>query len=225
MTSDFELDDTTRRTAMPHTNNLMFAARQAFRDSSFPAQAALEDLCLGIPRGQRFGFLGPNGAGKTTTLSILAGRQTASSGAALIAGVPAGSAEARRHLGYCPQARLFFSVLQLVPEAASHTQVSLACCLLRPVRGNDRVVLRMKQCMMRGLMGYLMHPAGGSVARSDDGTGASGHVRPLEGMSMAPAWSFSLPPFVDIHHAMPTCAHMAKVPNTGFCSQVCGCIC
>ena len=66
-------------------------------------QAALEDLCLGIPRGQRFGFLGPNGAGKTTTLSILAGRQTATAGAALIAGVPAGSAEARRQLGYCPQ--------------------------------------------------------------------------------------------------------------------------
>jgi energy-coupling factor transporter ATP-binding protein EcfA2 len=66
-------------------------------------QAALEDLCLGIPRGQRFAFLGPNGAGKTTTLSILAGRQTATAGAAHIAGVPAGSADARRHLGYCPQ--------------------------------------------------------------------------------------------------------------------------
>ena len=68
-------------------------------------QAALEDLCLGVPRGERFGFLGPNGAGKTTTLSILAGRQHATAGAALVAGVPAGSPEARRHLGYCPQVR------------------------------------------------------------------------------------------------------------------------
>ena len=91
----------------------------------FPAQAALEDLCLGIPRGQRFGFLGPNGAGKTTTLSILAGRQTASGGAALIAGVPAGSAEARRHLGYCPQARLL-PVLLLVHHAKPDMQYSLA---------------------------------------------------------------------------------------------------
>ena len=74
--------------------------------------------------------MGPNGAGKTTTLSILAGRQTATSGAALIAGVPAGSAEARRHLGYCPQAR--FS-LQLYVVLGS-TQLSGAAILSLAMR-------------------------------------------------------------------------------------------
>lgn len=43
------------------------------------------------------------GAGKTTTLSILAGRQRATSGAALVDGAPAGTPAARAALGYCPQ--------------------------------------------------------------------------------------------------------------------------
>jgi len=127
------------------------AACARLRESSFPAQAALEDLCLGIPRGQRFGFLGPNGAGKTTTLSILAGRQTASSGAALIAGVPAGSAEARRHLGYCPQAR-FLSSSAVVPRTKWHKHGLLACWLLRQHKATTDWCCEVKKRVMRMLM-------------------------------------------------------------------------
>lgn len=52
---------------------------------------ALMDLCLGIRVGERFGFLGANGAGKTTALSIVAARRRPTSGAAFVAGHPAGS--------------------------------------------------------------------------------------------------------------------------------------
>ncbi len=72
----------------------------------------MEDLCLGIRPGERFGFLGSNGAGKTTTLSIVAGQQRATSGAAFVAGAPAGSDIARAALGYCPQVCHFIGGLR-----------------------------------------------------------------------------------------------------------------
>mmetsp|Transcript_7891 Transcript_7891/g.23248 ORF Transcript_7891/g.23248 Transcript_7891/m.23248 type:complete len:2373 (+) Transcript_7891:472-7590(+) len=64
---------------------------------------ALMDLCLGIRVGERFGFLGANGAGKTTALSIVAARRRPTSGAAFVAGHPAGSPPAAAALGFCPQ--------------------------------------------------------------------------------------------------------------------------
>lgn len=53
---------------------------------------AVNDLCLGVAPGERFGFLGANGAGKTTTLSILVDRVRATSGTAFVAGAAAGTA-------------------------------------------------------------------------------------------------------------------------------------
>jgi hypothetical protein len=57
------------------------------------------------------------GAGKTTSLSILAGRQRATSGAAFVSGAPAGSAAARAALGYCPQARCCPPLCLMLPQA------------------------------------------------------------------------------------------------------------
>jgi ABC-2 type transport system ATP-binding protein len=34
---------------------------------------AVDNLSLGVPAGQIFGFLGPNGAGKTTTIRMMMG--------------------------------------------------------------------------------------------------------------------------------------------------------
>ncbi len=57
---------------------------------------AVDDLDLGVRRGEVYGFLGPNGAGKTTTLRMLLGLIKPSSGTATVLdeepGAPAGLA-------------------------------------------------------------------------------------------------------------------------------------
>lgn len=66
-------------------------------------KVALHDLSLAVRPGEVFGFLGPNGAGKTTTVKILVGLVRPSGGQARIFGQPAGSAAARRLMGYLPE--------------------------------------------------------------------------------------------------------------------------
>ena len=67
---------------------------------------AIEDIHFSVDAGEIIGFLGPNGAGKTTTMRILAGYLPATAGTARIAGydVHRHSLEARRHIGYLPEA-------------------------------------------------------------------------------------------------------------------------
>jgi ABC-2 type transport system ATP-binding protein len=70
---------------------------------------ALTDLTLDVPAGTVFGFLGPNGAGKTTLLKILAGLVRATSGSAVVAGVPVSAAGGhRRQIGYLAQDPRFY---------------------------------------------------------------------------------------------------------------------
>lgn len=64
---------------------------------------ALDQVTLRIPQGSAFALLGPNGAGKTTFVKILTGAVRATSGCATVFGKPAGSAAARRMLGYVPE--------------------------------------------------------------------------------------------------------------------------
>jgi ABC-2 type transport system ATP-binding protein len=61
---------------------------------------ALSDVSLDVAEGELVGLLGPNGAGKSTLVKIACGLVRASAGAATICGSPAGSAEARRSIGY-----------------------------------------------------------------------------------------------------------------------------
>jgi len=71
----------------------------------FGGRDAIEDVSLGVARGEVVGFLGPNGAGKTTTLRILAGVFPPTRGQALIDGhdVVRAPLAARRRLGYAPE--------------------------------------------------------------------------------------------------------------------------
>jgi ABC-2 type transport system ATP-binding protein len=62
--------------------------------------AALSGVDLEVGEGQLVGLLGPNGAGKSTLVKIACGLVRASSGTVEICGAPAGSAPARRALGY-----------------------------------------------------------------------------------------------------------------------------
>ena len=61
---------------------------------------ALAGVDLEVAEGELFGLLGPNGAGKSTLVKIACGLVRPTSGSAEICGAPAGSAPARRALGY-----------------------------------------------------------------------------------------------------------------------------
>jgi ABC-2 type transport system ATP-binding protein len=61
---------------------------------------ALDGVDLELGEGELVGLLGPNGAGKSTLVKIACGLVRASEGTAEICGAPAGSAAARRSLGY-----------------------------------------------------------------------------------------------------------------------------
>src|SRR2546425_6404694 len=61
---------------------------------------ALRGVDLEVGEGELFGLLGPNGAGKSTLVKIACGLVRPTRGDAEICGVPAGSAVARRSLGY-----------------------------------------------------------------------------------------------------------------------------
>lgn len=64
---------------------------------------ALQGVSLDVPKGQVFGLLGPNGAGKTTLIKILLGIVKRSGGEASVLGLPAGSRQSRRRIGYLPE--------------------------------------------------------------------------------------------------------------------------
>jgi ABC-2 type transport system ATP-binding protein len=54
------------------------------------------------------GLVGHNGAGKSTLLRLAAGQLKPDLGQVLIAGHPAWSAAAKRHVGYCPELDIFY---------------------------------------------------------------------------------------------------------------------
>ena len=65
----------------------------------FGAVVAVQDLTMGVRRGEVYGFLGPNGAGKTTTLRLLLGLARPSAGAATVLGARPGSSRALARTG------------------------------------------------------------------------------------------------------------------------------
>ena len=67
---------------------------------SFGALCAVVDLTLSVLPGEIYGLLGPNGAGKTTALRMLAGLLQPSSGRALLLGLDADSAQAKKRMGF-----------------------------------------------------------------------------------------------------------------------------
>ncbi|RPB01721.1 P-loop containing nucleoside triphosphate hydrolase protein [Choiromyces venosus 120613-1] len=66
---------------------------------------AVQNVTFGVPRGEVFALLGPNGAGKTTTINMIRGDMAPDSGEIFVENVPVTRrrAEARSHLGVCPQ--------------------------------------------------------------------------------------------------------------------------
>ncbi|MCC6795653.1 MAG: ABC transporter ATP-binding protein [Candidatus Hydrogenedentes bacterium] len=72
---------------------------------------AVAGLDLTVNEGEVVGFIGPNGAGKTTTIKALMGFRSPTSGVATIFGLPAGSTEARRRIGYLPEVAQYYPFL------------------------------------------------------------------------------------------------------------------
>ncbi len=84
---------------------------------------ALNDCSFSAETGEILGVVGPNGAGKTTLLRLIAGELPASSGDLLVAGCRAGTAAARREVGYAadpPSAPLELSGTEWLSYLASH---------------------------------------------------------------------------------------------------------
>jgi ABC-2 type transport system ATP-binding protein len=64
---------------------------------------ALDGIDFTVGEGELFGLLGPNGAGKTTTVKILLGLTHATSGSAMVCGLPVRDPASRRRVGYLPE--------------------------------------------------------------------------------------------------------------------------
>jgi ATP-binding cassette subfamily A (ABC1) protein 3 len=76
-------------------------------NKSFAGMKAVDDINFSIPPSTVFALLGPNGAGKSTTISLIRGdiHPDHHGGDVLVEGISVTKrrAEARRHLGVCPQ--------------------------------------------------------------------------------------------------------------------------
>ncbi|MDQ8182858.1 ABC transporter ATP-binding protein [Pelagicoccus sp. SDUM812005] len=72
---------------------------------------AVDGLTLRIPENSVFGLLGPNGSGKSTTIRMLLGLSEPSRGEIRIFGASPQEAEARRRVGYLPDAPYYHKFL------------------------------------------------------------------------------------------------------------------
>lgn len=68
---------------------------------------AVNDVSFRLSAGIT-GLVGPNGAGKSTLIRLLTGQLRPSLGRILVHGLPAASAAARAHIGYCPDADAYY---------------------------------------------------------------------------------------------------------------------
>src|SRR5438067_924734 len=78
----------------------MAALRVRALEKRYGRTRALAGVDVDVGDGELFGLLGPNGAGKSTLVKIACGLVRPTRGDAEICGAPAGSAPARRSLGY-----------------------------------------------------------------------------------------------------------------------------
>jgi ABC-2 type transport system ATP-binding protein len=92
----------------------------------FGERAAVEDVSFSVAQGEVFGFLGPNGAGKTTTVRILGTLISATSGSAMVAGLPVGSAHAaeiRQRISVMPESPGLYPRLTVIENMQYFAQL------------------------------------------------------------------------------------------------------
>ncbi|OQS04045.1 ATP-binding Cassette (ABC) Superfamily [Thraustotheca clavata] len=102
-------------------------------------KVALQQLSLGIPKGECFGYLGINGAGKSTTLQILHGALEPTSGSVYINGHPLSTElqQARSGMGYCPQFDALHDLLTVEEELELYARLKGVVDIKQAV--NDKI--------------------------------------------------------------------------------------
>ena len=82
----------------------------------FGERTAFSDVTFSVRQGEVFGFLGPNGAGKTTTVRTLSTLIAATSGSAVVAGIPVceeNGVEIRQRISVMPEVPGLYSRLSV----------------------------------------------------------------------------------------------------------------
>jgi spermidine/putrescine transport system ATP-binding protein len=106
----------------------------------FAEVTAVDDLTLGIPRGQFFSLLGPSGCGKTTTLRMIGGFEEPSSGAIYL-----GGQEVTNLPAYRRDVNTVFQSYALFPHLNVYENVAFG--LRRKRRPKDEVDRRVKETL------------------------------------------------------------------------------
>lgn len=80
---------------------------------SYGSNRVLHGLSFALGKGEVVGLLGPNGAGKSTTIKVLTGILPPDGGSVRVAGysMPGEAAEAKKRIGYVPEAAALFESL------------------------------------------------------------------------------------------------------------------
>ncbi|GAB2667561.1 ABC transporter ATP-binding protein [Nocardia goodfellowii] len=78
----------------------------------------LHQISMGVPVGSITGLLGPSGCGKTTLMRSVVGTQIVASGEVRALGLPAGTAELRRRIGYVTQSPSIYSDISVRENVA-----------------------------------------------------------------------------------------------------------
>jgi ABC-2 type transport system ATP-binding protein len=83
----------------------------------------LPELSVSIERGAVTGLLGPSGSGKTTLIRSIVGVQIVAAGAVTVLGLPAGTPELRRRVGYVTQAPAVYDDLTVRENLAYFARI------------------------------------------------------------------------------------------------------
>lgn len=73
----------------------------------FKKFTAVDNATITVAKGSIHGFIGPNGSGKTTTIKCLVSAMVPTKGKLLIHGKESWTVEAKKHVGYIPEAARF----------------------------------------------------------------------------------------------------------------------
>lgn len=92
---------------------------------SFGDFKAVDDLSLGVQRGEVFGLLGPNGSGKTTTVNLVSGLSRPTAGRVSVLGhdLAVDPAAIRPRLGSVPQETALYEELSAESNLAFHADL------------------------------------------------------------------------------------------------------
>jgi ABC-2 type transport system ATP-binding protein len=131
--------------------------------------SVLKGLSLRAGPGEVYALIGPNGAGKTTTFRVLLGLVPLDAGDGSVLGWPLGHMEARRRLGFLPEAPCYYPYLTVrellrlagrlsgMPEVERGVDRSLERFRLGPLR--DRLLRRLSKGQLQhvGIAQACMH--------------------------------------------------------------------